>query len=315
MCSASRSARRPMAARRRAPPPRRMPIDSGLGEPDVHLEPEGVAASRRRRRWWPFFLEGRFGMGVQVVAPRFQLGKLEQHFGSELHRMASSSGEPADGERIAAVKCAARPAPACPLSAPAYDLVIVGAGINGAGIARDAAGRGLKVLVVEQGDIAGATSSWSTKLVHGGLRYLEHYEFRLVRRIPRRARGPALCRAAPGPAAVVRPAPRAAPAPRLDDPRRLVPLRSPRPSREAARVLRRRSRGHLVGRWPEVALHPRLRLRRRPRWMMPGWWWSNVLARTSSAPTCARARASQAPSAHDRSGSASSRTAQAFARR
>ncbi len=62
-----------------------------------------------------------------------------------------------------------------------YDLLIVGAGINGAGIARDAAGRGLKVLLVEQGDIASATSSWSTKLVHGGLRYLEHYEFRLVR--------------------------------------------------------------------------------------------------------------------------------------
>ena len=62
-----------------------------------------------------------------------------------------------------------------------YDLAIVGAGINGAGIARDAAGRGLKVLLVEQDDIAGATSQWSTKLIHGGLRYLEYYEFRLVR--------------------------------------------------------------------------------------------------------------------------------------
>src|SRR5512141_5090 len=62
-----------------------------------------------------------------------------------------------------------------------YDLLIVGAGINGAGIARDAAGRGLKVLLVERGDIAAATSQWSTKLIHGGLRYLEHYEFRLVR--------------------------------------------------------------------------------------------------------------------------------------
>jgi len=62
-----------------------------------------------------------------------------------------------------------------------YDLAIIGAGINGAGIARDASGRGLKVLLVEQGDIAGATSQWSTKLIHGGLRYLEHYEFRLVR--------------------------------------------------------------------------------------------------------------------------------------
>lgn len=61
------------------------------------------------------------------------------------------------------------------------DLLIVGAGINGAGIARDAAGRGLQVLLVEQGDIASATSSGSTKLIHGGLRYLEHFEFRLVR--------------------------------------------------------------------------------------------------------------------------------------
>jgi len=62
-----------------------------------------------------------------------------------------------------------------------YDLLIVGGGINGAGIARDASGRGLKVLLVEQDDLAGYTSSSSTKLIHGGLRYLEYYEFRLVR--------------------------------------------------------------------------------------------------------------------------------------
>lgn len=62
-----------------------------------------------------------------------------------------------------------------------YDLAIIGGGINGAGIARDAAGRGLSVLLLEQEDLAGATSSASTKLIHGGLRYLEHYEFRLVR--------------------------------------------------------------------------------------------------------------------------------------
>lgn len=61
-----------------------------------------------------------------------------------------------------------------------FDLLVVGGGINGAGIARDAAGRGLRVALVEQGDFAGATSSASTKLIHGGLRYLEHYEFRLV---------------------------------------------------------------------------------------------------------------------------------------
>jgi len=64
--------------------------------------------------------------------------------------------------------------------APQYDLAIIGGGINGAGIARDAAGRGLKVLLLEKDDLASHTSSHSTKLVHGGLRYLEHYEFRLV---------------------------------------------------------------------------------------------------------------------------------------
>jgi glycerol-3-phosphate dehydrogenase len=61
-----------------------------------------------------------------------------------------------------------------------YDLAIIGGGINGAGIARDAAGRGLSVALFERGDLAGATSSASSKLIHGGLRYLEHYEFRLV---------------------------------------------------------------------------------------------------------------------------------------
>ena len=62
-----------------------------------------------------------------------------------------------------------------------FDLVVIGGGINGCGIARDAAGRGLSVALFEQGDFACATSSASTKLIHGGLRYLEHYEFRLVR--------------------------------------------------------------------------------------------------------------------------------------
>jgi glycerol-3-phosphate dehydrogenase len=62
-----------------------------------------------------------------------------------------------------------------------FDLAIIGGGINGAGIARDAAGRGWSVYLCEQGDLAGATSSASTKLIHGGLRYLEYYAFRLVR--------------------------------------------------------------------------------------------------------------------------------------
>jgi D-erythritol 1-phosphate dehydrogenase len=62
----------------------------------------------------------------------------------------------------------------------AYDLLVIGGGINGAGIARDAAGRGLSTLLVERSDLAAATSSASSKLIHGGLRYLEHYEFKLV---------------------------------------------------------------------------------------------------------------------------------------
>jgi len=61
------------------------------------------------------------------------------------------------------------------------DLLVVGGGINGVGIARDAAGRGLRVVLAEQNDLGAATSSASSKLIHGGLRYLEHYEFRLVR--------------------------------------------------------------------------------------------------------------------------------------
>lgn len=68
------------------------------------------------------------------------------------------------------------------MSAPErFDLLVIGGGINGAGIARDAAGRGLRVLLCEKDDLAAHTSSASTKLIHGGLRYLEQYQFRLVR--------------------------------------------------------------------------------------------------------------------------------------
>ena len=67
-----------------------------------------------------------------------------------------------------------RPAEVC-------DLIVIGAGINGAGIARDAALRGLRVLLIDKGDIASGTTSWSTRLIHGGLRYLEHREVGLVR--------------------------------------------------------------------------------------------------------------------------------------
>jgi glycine/D-amino acid oxidase-like deaminating enzyme len=64
---------------------------------------------------------------------------------------------------------------------PEFDIFVIGGGINGCGIARDAAGRGYKVALAEMNDFGSGTSSGSTKLVHGGLRYLEHYEFRLVR--------------------------------------------------------------------------------------------------------------------------------------
>ena len=101
-----------------------------------------------------------------------------------------------------------------------HDLLIVGGGINGVGIARDAAGRGLSVMLVERDDLAAHTSSWSTKLIHGGLRYLEHYEFRLVAEALREREVLLQARAAPDRAADVRAAARAAPAAGVDDPRR-----------------------------------------------------------------------------------------------
>lgn len=62
-----------------------------------------------------------------------------------------------------------------------FDMIVIGAGINGAGIARDGAMRGLQVLLLDKGDISSGTTQWATRLIHGGLRYLEHYEFALVR--------------------------------------------------------------------------------------------------------------------------------------
>ncbi len=85
------------------------------------------------------------------------------------HYQASGSDKPG-------IKPADGKSPTAPL-----DLVIIGGGINGTGIGRDAVGRGLSVLLCEQADFASATSSASSKLIHGGLRYLEHHEFRLVR--------------------------------------------------------------------------------------------------------------------------------------
>jgi glycerol-3-phosphate dehydrogenase len=74
-----------------------------------------------------------------------------------------------------------QPVSSQPSLADCYDLAVIGGGINGVGIAADAAGRGLKVFLCEKDDLAQHTSSASSKLIHGGLRYLEHYEFRLVR--------------------------------------------------------------------------------------------------------------------------------------
>lgn len=68
-----------------------------------------------------------------------------------------------------------------PIEKGSFDLAIIGGGVNGCGIARDSSGRGIRVLLIEQGDLASGTSSASTKLIHGGLRYLEHFEFGLVR--------------------------------------------------------------------------------------------------------------------------------------
>lgn len=100
-----------------------------------------------------------------------------------MSRMLRAKGGGTDsGDMALKVRLANRPA--VPIHAPGpaeFDLAIIGGGINGAGIARDAAGRGLRVVLIEQGDLGGATSSASSKLVHGGLRYLEQGAFRLVR--------------------------------------------------------------------------------------------------------------------------------------
>lgn len=82
--------------------------------------------------------------------------------------------------QLRAIAAAGRTGYKAAMDGKAYDLIVIGGGINGAGIARDAAGRGLRVALLERGDFAGGTSSASSKLIHGGLRYLEHFEFRLV---------------------------------------------------------------------------------------------------------------------------------------
>ena len=120
-----------------------------------------------------------------------------------------------------------------------YDLAIIGGGINGCGIARDAAGRGLSVFLCEMGDLASGTSSRSTKLIHGGLRYLEQFDFRLVREALTERE--VLWRIAPH---IVRPMRFVLPhqdglAAGLDAARRALPLRSPGRPAAPARHARR----------------------------------------------------------------------------
>ncbi len=125
--------------------------------------------------------------------------------------------------------CATRPAARC-------DVLVVGGGINGAGIARDLAGRGLKVVLCEKDDLASHTSSSSTKLIHGGLRYLEYYEFSLVRKALAEREVLLRERAAHHVAAALRDAARPGHAAGVDDPRRPVPVRPPGAARGAARL-------------------------------------------------------------------------------
>src|SRR5512142_1719594 len=91
-----------------------------------------------------------------------------------------ASGRSCDARIVSMPTPAADRAPTVPRRE--VDVLVVGGGINGAGIARDLAGRGARVLLCEKDDLAAHTSSASTKLIHGGLRYLEYYEFSLVRK-------------------------------------------------------------------------------------------------------------------------------------
>ena len=125
-----------------------------------------------------------------------------------------------------------------------YDLLIVGGGINGCAIAREAALNGLSVLLVERDDLASHTSSASTKLIHGGLRYLEYYDFRLVAEALRERERLVQRRAAPDPADALRPAARTCGAAVVDGPRRAAPLRPARRAHDAAALARAAAERH-----------------------------------------------------------------------
>ena len=145
----------------------------------------------------------------------------------------------------------------------AFDVLVVGGGINGAGIARDLAGRGWRVLLVEQDDLASHTSSSSTKLIHGGLRYLEYYEFGLVRKALQERE--VLLKSAPHimwPLRFVMPHdPEHTTG--LDDPHRPLPVRPSGAARSAAGLHRRQAAGQPARRAAAAAVHAGLRLFRR----------------------------------------------------
>ena len=125
-----------------------------------------------------------------------------------------------------------------------YDIAIIGGGVNGCGIARDAAGRGLSVLLAEKSDLASGTSSASTKLIHGGLRYLEHYAFRLVRESLKEREVLLRHGAAHHPPAALRAAASSGAAPCPADPPRSLSLRPSWRARDPAGVARHRPGAH-----------------------------------------------------------------------
>lgn len=115
---------------------------------------------------------------VRPPAPA-EHGATTTHHDGRIMQSAPPNGSASDTDRAsgnAAPGAARGTAPAADV-----DVFVIGGGINGCGIARDAVGRGFSVSLAEMNDLGSGTSSWSTKLIHGGLRYLEHYEFRLVR--------------------------------------------------------------------------------------------------------------------------------------
>jgi glycerol-3-phosphate dehydrogenase len=151
------------------------------------------------------------------------------------------------------------------------DLLVVGGGINGCGIARDAAGRGLSVTLCEQDDLAAHTSSYSTKLIHGGLRYLEQWRFGLVRKALQERE--VLLSSAPH---LIRPLRFVMPHDAHLRPMFEIPLGS-----SCTTILRRASASQPPKPWIFAAIRQVLRLTRvfarasstrMPERMMPGWW-------------------------------------------